>query len=234
MFLEFLGITLSHFVFLYLRVLGGNNFPPPLLKEEETKLFEQTKKGDAAAREKLIRHNLRLVAHIIKKYDTDQEDQEDLISIGTIGLIKAIDSFDAKLGTRFATYAGKCVQNEILMYFRSQKKFSVESSIHEAIEVDKDGNPLTILDVMHTDEDLVEQLHLKNRVNLALRGVAEILDERERSVICQRYGLGGKSGGITQREIAKKMGISRSYVSRIEKAALEKIRVYMEKPRNYI
>ncbi len=233
MFIELAGVTLSHFVFWYLRVLGGNSFPAPLPKKEEEKLFVEMKKGDGEAREKLIEHNLRLVAHIIKKYDTQKEEQEDLISIGTIGLIKAIDSFDAGLGTRFATYAGKCVQNEILMYFRSQKKFSMESSLNEAIEVDKDGNPLTIMDVMRVEEDLVEQIDLKSQIDLALRAVERHLDEREKYIICQRYGLNGKEG-ITQREVAKKMGISRSYVSRIEKSALEKIRFFMEKTKNYI
>ncbi len=233
MFFELAGITLSHFLFLYLRVLGGAGFPPPLSKGEEEELFVKMKKGDADAREKLIEHNLRLVAHIIKKYDTEKDDQEDLISIGTIGLIKAIDSFDSSLGTRFATYAGKCVQNEILMYFRSQKKFSVESSLNEAIEVDKDGNPLTILDVMRVEEDIVDRIDFKSRVRLALQAVEKHLDEREKTVICLRYGLNGKKP-ITQREAAKMLGISRSYVSRIEKAALEKLKSYMERARNYI
>ncbi len=233
MFFELAGLTLSHFLFLYLRVLGGSSFPPPLKKEEEEKLFGEMRAGSASAREKLIEHNLRLVAHIIKKYDTEKEEQEDLISIGTIGLIKAIDSFNAGLGTRFATYAGKCVQNEILMYFRSQKKFSSESSLNEAIEVDKDGNPLTILDVMHVEDNIVDEIDLKNRIALALNGVKEKLTPRERSIITLRYGLWGEKMR-TQKEVAKQMGISRSYVSRIEKGALEKIRDYMEKRKNYL
>ncbi|MBR2615705.1 MAG: RNA polymerase sporulation sigma factor SigK [Clostridia bacterium] len=233
MLLEIAGLTLSHFLFLYLRVLTGGSFPPPLPKKEEDELFCKMKKGDQKARETLIEHNLRLVAHIIKKYDTEKDEQEDLISIGTIGLIKAIDSFDGSLGIRFATYAGKCVQNEILMYFRSRKKFSVESSIHDAIEVDKDGMPLTILDVLRVEEDLVDRVHLKSRVHLAMHAVKHHLDDRERSVIALRYGLNGQKG-LTQREVASKMSISRSYVSRIEKGALEKIRAFLEKPRNYI
>lgn len=233
MFLELAGLTLSHFLFWYLRVLNGTSFPPPLKKEEEEALFSKMKEGDASAREKLIEHNLRLVAHMIKKYDTEKSEQEDLISIGTIGLIKAIDSFDHGVGTRFATYAGKCVQNEILMYFRSQKKFSQETSLNETIEIDKDGNPLTILDVMRAEGDIIDEIDLKSRVNLAIRGIQNHLTPREQTIICMRYGLGGRAP-VTQREVARKLGISRSYVSRIEKGALEKIRKYMEKPRNYI
>ncbi len=233
MFFELAGLSLCHFVFLYLRVLNGSSFPPPLKREEEERLFSEMKKGDSKARHALIEHNLRLVAHIIKKYDTEKKEEEDLISIGTIGLIKAIDSFDAALGTRFATYAGKCVQNEILMYFRSQKKYACESSLNEAIEVDKDGNPLTILDVMRVEDDIVDQIHLKSRTGLALYAIEKKLDPRERTIICMRFGLEGASP-ITQREVAKKMGISRSYVSRLEKGALEKIRNYMKKTKNYI
>jgi len=191
------------------------------------------KEGDENARQMLIEHNLRLVAHIIKKYDSDREEQEDLISVGTIGLIKAIDSFRPTLGNRFATYAGKCIQNEILMYFRSQKKYSVETSLGEAIEVDKDGNPLTIFDVMRVEDNIVEEIALKGQTGLALTAVRTILDDRERLVISKRFGLDGKKCA-TQREIAAEMGISRSYVSRIEKGALEKLRSFMEKPRNYI
>ncbi len=233
MIFELAGLTLSHFLFLYLRVMGGVGFPPPLKKEEERELFLKMKKGDAAAREKLIEHNLRLVAHIIKKYDAEKSEQEDLISIGTIGLIKAIDSFDAALGNRFATYAGKCVQNEILMYFRSQKKYALDMSLSDAVEIDKDGNPLTIMDLMRVEDDIVDQIHLKSRVMQALAAVEKRLEKREKEVISLRYGLGG-GAGITQRQVAEKMGISRSYVSRIEKAALLKLREEMEKKKNYL
>ena len=233
MFLSLYGISVAHFAFLYLRVLNGSSFPPPLTKAEEARLFEKMKTGDKSARECLIEHNLRLVAHIIKKYDSDGKEQEDLISVGTIGLIKAIDSFDAAYGNRFTTYAGKCVQNEILMYFRSQKKFHIEQSLSDTIEVDKDGNPLTILDVMRVDDSIVDEIDLKSRTALALYAVREKLDERERNVICHRFGLEGKKP-VTQREVAKRMGISRSYVSRIEKTALEKIKSFMNQPRNYI
>ena len=233
MILKLAGLTLSHFLFLYLRVLNGNGFPGPLGKGEEESLFSKMKTGDLAAREKLIEHNLRLVAHIIKKYDADKDEQEDLISIGTIGLITAIDSFDAALGTRFSTYAGKCVQNEILMYFRSRKKLSQEASIHDTIEMDKDGNPLTILDVMRVEDDIVEEIDLKYQVKLALRAVESRLSGREKEIIVLRYGLKGKKA-LTQKEVANQMGISRSYVSRIEKAALEKIRSFMERSRDYL
>ena len=233
MFLEICGLSLSHFVFLCLRVLSGSSFPPALGKDEEEELFLKMKDGDETAREKLIEHNLRLVAHMIKRYDTDKGEQEDLISVGTIGLIKAIDSFQPSLGNRFATYAGKCVQNEILMYFRSQKKFTAETSLSDAIEVDKDGNPLTIMDVMRVEDGIVDEILLKGQTSLALYAVHNLLEKREKEIILLRFGLNGEKPQ-TQREVARKMGISRSYVSRIEKGALEKMRAFMEKKRNYI
>lgn len=224
---------MAQLVFLCLRVLNSSSFPPALEKKEEEELFLKMKNGDENARQRLIEHNLRLVAHMIKKYDSERDEQEDLISVGTIGLIKAIDSFRPALGNRFATYAGKCIQNEILMFFRSQKKYAVETSLGEAIEVDKDGNPLTIFDVMRVEDNIVEEIALKGQTGLALTAVKTLLDDRERQVISMRFGLNGKKCA-TQREVAAKMGISRSYVSRIEKAALEKLRRFMEKPRNYI
>ncbi len=178
------------------------------------------------AREKLIEHNLRLVAHIVKKYYTSNKNQDDLISVGTIGLIKAIDSFDITNGARFATYASKCLQNEILMYFRSQKKSACEVSINETIDTDKDGNPLTYIDIISVDDTIAEDLDLKFKSRRALEIVNNILEPRERQIIIMRYGLGG-APAITQRETAAKLGISRSYVSRIEKAALEKISKYL-------
>ncbi len=233
MLLEICGIGLAHFVFLCLRVQSGTSFPEALEKEEESALFEKMAMGDVRARERLIEHNLRLVAHMVKKYDVPPQDQEDLISVGTIGLIKAIDSFRPSLGNRFATYAGKCVQNEILMYFRSQKKFSQETGLSDAIEVDKDGKALTIQDVLRVEDHIVEEIALKGETGLALHAVRTKLSPRERQIICMRFGLDGKKSA-TQREIAAKLGISRSYVSRIEKGALQKIRSFMQLPRNFI
>lgn len=218
---------LSRVMGLFLRVGGTNHFPPPLSKDEERDLFLKARAGDAAARTKLIEHNLRLVAHIVKKYYLSSKEQEDLISIGTIGLIKAIDSFDVEKGARFTTYAGKCLQNEILMYFRSQKKHSQETSLNEPVDVDKEGNPLTYLDILPDDVDIVEMLDEKFRSAKLYDAVREALDDRERRVIVLRYGLTESGHAYAQREVATIMGISRSYVSRIEKAALEKIKKYI-------
>ena len=225
--------SILNVVFMILGVEPIQKFPKALSKEEELENFLKMKSGDDEARNKLIEHNLRLVAHIIKKYDTAKEEQEDLISVGTIGLIKAIDSFDFSHGTRFATYAGKCVQNEVLMYFRSQKKYAQEANLQDAIEVDKEGNPLTILDVMRVEDDIVEQIDLKNRTSLAMQALKNVLDERERTILCLRFGLNGQAP-MTQHKIAEKMGISRSYVSRIEKGALEKIRFCMKKTKQFL
>ncbi len=234
MYLGAILYTLAHFLFVRLHVAKSTTFPPPLDAKEEKRLFELAAAGDENARGKLIEHNMRLVAHMIKKYYTCCKDQEDLLSIGTIGLIKAIDSFDVKNGTRFATYAGKCLQNEILMYFRAQKKLNNETSLHDIIELDKDGNPLTYIDIISVDDTIVETLDLKEKSYLALKGVAHILTEREQAIIILRYGLGKNKKPSTQREVAKKMGISRSYVSRLEKSALEKLQNYMERPKKYI
>lgn len=218
---------LSKIYFMFLRVSGSYSFPPPLSREEERECFEKCKKGDAAARAKLIEHNLRLVAHIVKKYYTTNRDQDDLISIGTIGLIKAIDSFDPDNGTRFATYAGKCLQNEILMHFRTQKRQSCETSIDDAVDIDKDGNPLTYLDVICVDDDIVDRLDLKFKSELVEKAINEKLTERERQIIVMRHGLGANGKCYTQREVAKIMEISRSYVSRLEKGALAKLCRYI-------
>lgn len=208
---------------LFLKISSNSAFPPPLSKEKESEYFRLAKKGDADARNKLIEHNLRLVAHIAKKYHSSGCDQDDLISIGSIGLIKAIDSFNPDSGTRFATYAGKCLQNEILMYFRAQKKLASESLLSDAVDTDKDGNPLTYMDIICCEDNILEEIELKINSSKALKAVNEVLDEREREIIILRYGLSGIRP-ITQREIANKLGISRSYVSRIEKSALEKLR----------
>ena len=229
----FLTSFIAKFIFLFLRTGSTTSFPPPLSQEEEISYFKRMKNGDAEARNELIIRNLRLVAHIIKKYYTNYDEQEDLISIGTIGLIKAIDTYDVNNGTRFATYAGKCLQNEILMHFRTQKKLSCESSIDEAIEIDKDGNPLTYIDIISVDDNIIEQIDLKSKKEMIEYAVEKLLDKREKSIIQLRYGL-KNTKPLTQREVATKLGISRSYVSRIEKSALEKIRIYISLPKNYI
>ena len=199
-----------------------NTFLPPLSAKEERECFAAMKRGDKAAREKLILHNMRLVAHIVKKYGGGEDCTEDLISIGTVGLIKAIDSFDPDNGARFATYGGKCLQNEILMHFRARKKSRCEVSVNDTVDVDKDGNPLTYLDIICSDESVSEEVFYRMSVSKALTLLKTVLTERERYIIVKRYALeGGRA--MTQRELATEMGISRSYVSRIEKAALGKL-----------
>ncbi len=207
---------------LFLRVEEQSSFPPPLPPDKEREYFLRAAQGDEKAREELILHNMRLVAHIVKKYYTNYAAQDDLISIGTIGLIKAIDSFKVENGTKFATYAGKCLQNEILMYFRAQKKTLGDVSLSETIDVDKDGNPLTWSDVLAVEDTIADDLFVKISSEKARRIIREHLSQRERTIVSLRYGLDGRAP-LTQREIAGKLGISRSYVSRIEKSALEKI-----------
>lgn len=222
----FFAALASNFLYLFLRVSYSQSFPPPLTPAEESECFRKMKSGDTAARGKLIEHNLRLVAHIVKKYYTSNKNQDDLISVGTIGLIKAIDTFDCANGARFATYASKCLQNEILMYFRAQKKTGCEVSINEPIDTDKDGNPLTYIDVISTDDTIAEELDKKIKSAKARRIIETMLEPREKEIIIMRYGL-SSSPAVTQREAATALGISRSYVSRIEKAALKKIGTYL-------
>ncbi len=200
-----------------------HNFPPPLPTKEEEEAFRRARAGDEEARQTLILHNLRLVSHIVRKYYATANNQEDLVSIGTIGLVKAVDTFKIDNGARFATYAAKCIQNEILMHFRSQKKRSAEVSMNETIDVDRDGNPLTYTDVISSEEDLPEEVMRSVEADRAMTLVRTRLDPRERQVITLRFGLNG-APALTQREIAQKLGISRSYVSRIEKAALDKLK----------
>ena len=214
---------LSRFLHVMLGISTPNNFPPPLTSAEEDKAFSLAKNGDAAAREKLIVHNLRLVSHIVRKYYSSAKNQEDLVSIGTIGLIKAVDSYNITHKTRFATYAAKCIQNEILMHFRSQRKLQNEVSINEAIDTDRDGNPLTYEDIISTDENMAEDLDRRMLADRARSYIGTLLSARERQVIFLRYGLSGKKPK-TQKETSAILGISRSYVSRIEKSALDKLR----------
>ena len=207
---------------LYSLQLSDRNFPRPLTAKEEAYYLERSGKGDLEARNILVERNLRLVAHIMKKYYTQTADQEDLISIGTIGLIKGITTFDGSKGARLATYAARCVENEILMYFRSQRKSAQDVSLSDYIETGTEGEALSFMDVVSEDEDLLETVSTRERVEQVRRAVEDVLEERERQVIQLRYGLGGLKAQ-RQREVAQLLGISRSYVSRIEKRALEKL-----------
>ena len=221
---ELLLSVLAGLSYAFLSATPGKQFPPPLQKDEEAELFRRLKEdGDAEARAKLISHNLRLVAHVVRKYYSASPSSEDLISIGTIGLIKSVDSFDYHNGARFATYGVKCIQNEILMHFRSQKKLANEVSINETIETDRDGNPLTYIDIIRTDDTIADDIDIKIKLAKAAEYIKSELNSREREIIIMRYGLGTDSP-VTQREVADMLGISRSYVSRIEKNALEKLR----------
>lgn len=201
---------------------GSGSFPKPLSAKEEQQYLALAAQGDINARNILIERNLRLVAHIMKKYYTQTSDQEDLISIGTIGLIKGISTFDASKGARLATYAARCVENEILMYFRSQKKSASDVSLSDYIETGKDGTALSLMDVICSDEDLFEQLSDKEIYAKLYVVIEKHLEPREKKIIMMRYGIGNQKP-LTQREIAKLCGISRSYVSRIEKKALQKL-----------
>ena len=213
----------SSIYYFALHVTGAGSFPPPLSAAREEDLLTKSRNGDLDARNTLIEHNLRLVAHIVKKYYNSGADQDDLISIGTIGLIKAVSTFNADKGIHLATYAARCIENEILMFFRNQKKSSQDVFISDPIDTDKDGNALTLIDVIADGSDIAEEIDTKIKLEKLRVILSGCLDEREKKIIEMRYGLyGGEE--LTQRDIAKKLGISRSYVSRIEKSALEKLR----------
>lgn len=205
------------------------SFPQPLSAEEETIIIKQCKDGSKEARDILIERNLRLVAHIVKKYYTVNKDIDDLISIGTIGLIKAIDTFDADKGIRLATYASRCIDNELLMMLRSGKKQSREVYLYDPIGADKEGHEINLLDILESvDIDIVDELELQRNIKSLYKLMDKALSEREKLIIIMRYGLQNKEP-VTQKEIANKIGISRSYVSRIEKKALKKLRDSFEK-----
>ena len=208
--------------YIFSAAYSNNIFPDPLSKEEEEECVKKAKLGDKEARDKLIEHNLRLVAHIVKKYDHRVEDIDDLLSIGTIGLIKGVDSFSPKAGTRITTYVAKCIENEIRMYFRGDKKNNKNVSLNESIGFDKDGNEITLLDILKTpNPDYALDIHNKDNLKL-LKEYYSVLSPREKEIIDKRYGL-HTDKEITQKDIAKELGISRSYVSRIEKRALTKL-----------
>lgn len=206
-----------------------NTFMSPLSIEEEKNCLDRLKQGEHQAKEELILHNMRLVAHVVKKYQSLEEDMEDLISIGTIGLIKAVDTFDVNHGNKFSTYAIRCIDNELLMYFRSKKKQKSEVSLYEPIGVDKQGNQIHLFDVLENNEKDIGLLgEERNQMELIRNHFMEILDEREQYIILGRYGF-QESGEKTQRQLAKELKISRSYVSRIEKKALEKMKMFLQK-----
>jgi len=214
---------LSNLYYFALHVTGAGSFPAPLTAKKECELLEKSRNGDIEARNKLIEHNLRLVAHIVKKYYATSSNQDDLISIGTIGLIKAVSTFKEDKNIRLATYASRCIENEILMFFRNQKKSAQDVYISDPIDTDKDGNSITFIDIIADKSDIVEELDTKLKLAKLKTVISTVLDKRELEIIELRYGINGKPE-LTQREIAKKLNISRSYVSRIEKSALEKLR----------
>ncbi len=212
---------------LMLRVTPGGSFPRPLSREEEEKCLRRWAEGDLEARNRLVEHNLRLVAHIVKKYYAQGGDADDLLSIGTIGLIKGVSSYRADKGVRLATYASRCIENEILMHFRAQRKSAGDVSLSEALDSeDEDGN-LSFLDVVAQEDDLAERVGLQELCGKLRRAVDTLLGEREARIVRLRYGLDGGEA-LTQAETAQRCGISRSYVSRIEKKALEKLRAALE------
>lgn len=215
---------ISQYIFLFiLHIAHGESFPKPLKKSEEQHYLELAAKGNINARNILVEHNLRLVAHIIKKYYQNYGGQDDLVSIGTIGLIKAINTFDLNKNIKLSSYASRCIENEILMFFRNNRKSSQDVSLNDTIDTDKDGNPLTLMDIMASDMDVAQDVDTKLHLEVLNAYINEVLTPREKEVIIKRYGIGG--GKVqTQRELAKKLNISRSYISRIEKKALEKLR----------
>ena len=221
MFSLLIGIIKS--AFLFTGSYSNNIFPDPLSTEEEEKYLNlYLNNKDKTARDKLIEHNLRLVAHVVKKYETTRSDIDDLISIGIIGLIKGIDTYSHKHNTRLATYCARCIDNEILMHFRSDKKNNKNISIDESVGYDKDGNEITFMDILKTPKpDFIEDIHIQNNIKL-LSNYISVLSDREKTIIIKRYGL-NNTKELTQKEIAKELNISRSYVSRIEKLALTKL-----------
>ncbi len=222
-----LACLFSGTLFFVLRVSSAGSFPRPLSSAEEQACLEKMQKGDEEAKRKLVAHNLRLVAHIVKKYYAASSDPEDLISIGTIGLIKAANTFNTEKGIRFSSYAARCIENEILMFFRSSKKSAQDLSINEPIDTDKDGNVLTLMDVMSTEDSICDDLDQRMKTEQLRKYIQECLTPREIRILAMRYGLDGQAPQ-TQREVASKMQISRSYVSRIEKKALQQLRKRFE------
>lgn len=223
MFLELILSAMSHIMYMVLHVSSSGQFPPPLSKRAEAECIEKMFAGDEEARTKLIEHNLRLVAHIVKKYSNSNIEQEDLISIGTVGLIKAVSTYKGNKGIKLATYASRCIENEILMCFRGLKKTAQDVHISDPIDTDSDGNSLTLGDILADNVDIIDDVDLKLKTERLHELLKSELTTREQKIIYMRYGLFGYSE-MPQREVAKRLHISRSYVSRIEKKALEKLR----------
>ena len=221
------GLWLMLGSMMYSLQLSAGSFPKPLTPQEEAHYLALAAEGDMDARNILIERNLRLVSHIMKKYYAQTADQEDLISIGTIGLIKGISTFDATKGARLATYAARCVENEILMYFRSQRKSAQDVSLSDYIETGSDGAALSLMDVVAEDADLLEQINTRQQIRQLCQAVDTVLTDQEKQVVTLRYGLGGQPA-MRQREVAAVTGISRSYISRIEKRALQKLKVAID------
>ena len=219
----FIEAFLGSVYFLVSYISNSTAFPKPLSEEEEAECLEKMKAGCIEARNKLIEHNLRLVAHIAKKYAKSQEEADELISLGTIGLIKGITSYDKKKGTKLATYAARCIENEILMLLRSNKKMQSDVSLNDPIGTDKEGNQILLVDIISSDEEISDIIETKSQIKKLKENITSELDEREREIIIKRYGLDGEKP-LTQREIAKKLSISRSYISRIEKKAISKLK----------
>ena len=219
-FINFLGQYIFTFI---LHICGNGKFPKPLSEEKEKEYLLKSKNGDIKARNILVEHNLRLVAHIIKKYYAVNVDQDDLVSIGTIGLIKAINTFDMDKNIKLSSYASRCIENEILMHFRNLKKSSQNVSLEDAVDIDKDGNTLKLMDLLSIDDDFADNLDKKLNLQKINKYLTETLTKRELQIINLRYGL-NCSNPLTQREVSSIMNISRSYVSRIEKKALEKLK----------
>ena len=214
---------LSNLLFFILHVTDVDCFPKPLSKKEEEKAIKEMNEGSERAKNKLIEHNLRLVAHIVKKYYSNISEQDDLISVGTIGLIKGINSYNPQKGVKLATYCARCIDNEILMHFRTNKKISQEVSFSDPIDTDNEGNPLTLMDIIAIDDTIIDDIDTKNKLIKLVELLNEMPETREKEIIMKRYGLNG-APPQTQKEVANELGISRSYVSRIEKRILGELK----------
>ena len=232
MFFEFLSFLVGKITFFTGSVIGGSSYPKPLTEKEESEYLKRAKEGDKEAKDKLITHNMRLVAHVVKKYSGAAE-TDDLISVGSIGLIKAVNTFDESKGAQLATYTARCIENEILMLLRANKKYKNEVSLSDPVGTDKDGNELTLMDLLSEKEDSVfKKVDKSIERDKFLSFIKEHLTSREYTVLCLRYGLKGERN-YAQREVARFLKISRSYISRIEKKAIDKLKIAVKKGQFY-